>query len=240
MKHTRKNVLSYLGSLQLDCKIIKVPQCSDEWFSLRRGRITASRLADVCAKPETKRYKQYRREKVLELLGHENVEESPEWARHGRENEPRAIAGYEYKYGVDVEHDIIMISNKYPWLSSSPDILQIVPSDDPEKPDEYNQGGEIKCRSMYKNYKKFRQLAIDKKGTTGACPASNRHQIQGNIWVSGWKFWWMINYYIGDNLEGGVVNKIHRVGIPRDQKLIDQMEERCLIFMKECYELAGL
>ena len=53
----------------MDCKIIKVEQGSDEWLALRRSRITASRLADVMADPKTKRYQQYRREKVLELLG---------------------------------------------------------------------------------------------------------------------------------------------------------------------------
>ena len=230
----------------MDCRIIRVEQGSDEWLALRRSRVTASRLGDVMAGKDTKRYKKYRREKVLELLGNENVEESPEWARHGRENEPKAIAGYEYKYEVDVEHDIFMISNKYDWLAASPDMLQIakpivvdgvevLPSED-----EFDQGGEIKCRALYKNYKLERQLAVDHKGTIRACPACDRHQVQGNIWVSGWRFWWYVNYYIGDDLEGGLVNKIHRVGIPRDDKLIAAMEIRALEFMKECYELAGL
>jgi hypothetical protein len=220
----------------MDCRIIRVEQGSDEWLALRRSRITASRLGDVMAKPDTKRYQQYRREKVLELLGNENVEEAPEWARHGRENEDKAIAGYEYKYAVDVEHDVFMISSQYDWLAASPDMLQLAPEAD----EEFDQGAEVKCRALYKNYKLERQRAIDKKGTTGACPACDRHQVQGNIWVSGWRYWWYVNYYIGDDLEGGMVNKIHRVGIPRDQKLIDEMEVRCLKFMKECYELAGL
>lgn len=230
----------------MDCRIIRVEQGSDEWLALRRSRITASRLGDVMAGKDTKRYKKYRREKVLELLGNENVEESPEWARHGRENEPKAIAGYEYKYEVDVEHDIFMISNKYDWLAASPDMLQVakplvvegVEVLPPE--DEFDQGGEIKCRALYKNYKIERQRAIDHKGKTTAAPACDRHQVQGNIWVSDWRFWWFVNYYIGDDLEGGLVNKIHRVGIPRDDKLIAAMEIRALGFMKECYELAGL
>ena len=53
----------------MDCRIVKVEQGSDEWLALRRSRVTASRLADVMAKPDTKRYQKYRREKVLELLG---------------------------------------------------------------------------------------------------------------------------------------------------------------------------
>lgn len=232
----------------MDCKIIKVEQGSDEWLDLRRSRVTASRLADVMAKPETKRYQKYRREKVLELLGNTNVEESPEWARHGRENEPKAIAGYEWKYEIDVEHNVFLISKKYDWLGASPDMLHIVEvepepgqlADDPENEDEYDDGGEIKCRALFKNYKAARDQAERYKGMTMAVPACDRHQIQGNMWLTGWSRWWYVNFYIGDDLEGGLTQKIHRVAVKRDQKLIDAMEIRCLKFMAECYEMAGL
>jgi hypothetical protein len=220
----------------VDCRIIKVEQGSDEWLALRRSRITASRLADVMAKPDTKRYQKYRREIVLELLGNENVEESPEWARHGRENEPKAIAGYEWKYGVDVEHDVFLIHNEYDWLGGSPDMLHTV--EDAE--DEYDDGGEIKCRALFKNYKARRTQAQLYDGQTQAIPACDRHQVQGNMWLTGWSRWWYVDYYIGDDLEGGLTQKIHRVAVKRDQKLIDAMEIRCLKFMKECYERAGL
>ena len=49
-----------------------------------------------------------------------------------------------------------------------------------------------------------------------------------------------VNYYIGDDLEGGEVQKIHRIAVPRNQELIDAMEVRCLEFMKECYERADI
>lgn len=236
----------------MDCKIVKVEQGSDEWLTLRRSRITASRLADVMADPKTKRYRQYQREKVLELLGNTNVEESPEWARHGRENEPKAIAGYEWKYGIDVEHNVFLIHKEYDWLGGSPDMLHIVeiPDEDPDHPEEgplpkdgeaeYDDGGEIKCRAMFKNYKAARDQAERYKGMKLSVPACDRHQLQGNMWLTGWSRWWYINFYIGDNLEGGLTQKIHRVAYARDQKLIDAMEIRCLKFMAECYERAGL
>ena len=228
----------------MDCRIIKVEQGSDEWLALRRSRITASRLGDVMAKPDTKRYQKYRREKVLELLGHENAEESPEWARHGRENEPKAIAGYEWKYNVDVEHNVFLIHNEYDWLGASPDLLQIAELDTTTTheglDDLYDEGGEIKCRAMFKNYKARRTQAKLYEGQTQAIPACDRHQVQGNMWLTGWSRWWYIDYYIGDDLEGGLTQKIHRVPVKRDQKLIDAMEIRCLKFMKECYEMAGL
>jgi len=215
----------------MDCRIITVEQGSDEWLDLRRTRITCSRLADVCAGKDTKRYTQYRQEKTKELLGHKGVEETPEWAEHGKENEPRALAGYEYKYEQEVEHNVFLISNKYDWLSCSPDLLHLP---------YYLEGGEIKCRALFKNYRKFRQLGVDHRGTIKACPASDRHQVQGAMWITGFKRWWFINYYIGTGREGWQVQKIDRIAIPRDDKLIEAMEIRCLEFMKECYEEAGL
>lgn len=232
----------------MDCKIVRVEQGSDEWLALRRSRITASRLADVMADPKTKRYRQYQREKVLELLGNTNVEESPEWARHGRENEPKAIAGYEWKYGVDIEHNVFLIHKEYEWLGGSPDMLHIVesgealPMSSPVDPEaqEYDEGGEIKCRAMFKNYKAARDQAERYKGMKLSVPACDRHQLQGNMWLTGWNRWWYVNFYIGDNLEGGLTQKVHRIAYARDQKLIDAMEIRCLKFMAECYERAGL
>ena len=96
----------------MDCKIIAVEQPSDDWHDLRHCRITASRMADVCAKKDTKRYQRYLGEKIKELCGHKGVEETPEWAQHGKENEPRALAAYEYKFDVQVEHNVFLIHRK--------------------------------------------------------------------------------------------------------------------------------
>ncbi len=215
----------------MDCRIITVEQGSDAWLDLRRTRITCSRLADVMAKPDTKRFRQYFQEKVKELLGHKGVELTPQWASHGKENEPRALAAYEYRYDVEIAHDLFLISNEYDWLSCSPDLLHL--------PD-YLEGGEVKCRQLYKNYRKYRQLGHDHRGTTKACPPENRHQVQGAMWVTGFNRWQFVNYYIGTDLEGGMAQKIERVAIPRDNKLIAQMETRCLEFMQSCYKEAGL
>jgi len=215
----------------MDCRIVEVQQGSDEWLDLRRTRITCSRLADVMAKKDTKRYTKYREEKVKELLGHKGVEESPEWATHGKENEGRALAAYEHQVGAVVAHDLFLISDKYEWLSCSPDLLHLP---------HYDDGGEIKCRALYKNYRKYRQRAHDSAGSTNACPPENRHQVQGAMWLTGLPRWGFINYYIGSDLEGGMAQKLHHVWIPRDQRLIDLMEVRCLEFMTECYERAEL
>jgi hypothetical protein len=215
----------------MDCRIVTVEQGSDEWLDLRRNRITCSRLADVMAKPTTKRYKQYQREKIKEMLGHRNVEETPQWAMHGKEQEPLALAAYEWRYELDVEHDVFLISEKYDWLGGSPDLLHLP---------NYDAGGEIKCRALYKNYRKYRDLAEDHEDTIKACPAENRHQVQGHMMLTGFDRWGFINYYNGSNLEGGIAQKLHRVWIPRDNDLIEKMAEAAKAFIAECYEEAGL
>lgn len=95
-------------------------------------------------------------------------------------------------------------------------------------------------RKLYKNYRKFIRMAKDNAGTIKVCPAADRHQVQGAMWITGFKRWWYINYYIGSDLEGGQVQRIHRQAVMRDNTLIKAMEIRCLEFMKECYEEAGL
>lgn len=208
-----------------------VEQGSEEWLDLRRTRITCSCLRKVMAKKTTKSYTKYRQEKVLELLGHKQVEETPEWAQHGKEHEPKALAGYDYKYKQQIEHNVFLIHKEHDWLAASPDFLHL--------PD-YMAGGEVKCRQLYKNFRKHRADAEKYKGSYRCIPACDRHQVQGAIWLTGFKYWWYVNYYIGDDLEGGMVQKIHRVAVPRDQKLIDAMETRCMEFMKEVYERAEL
>jgi len=188
-------------------------------------------MADVCANKDTKRYTQYRQEKTLELLGHKGVELNPEWAQAGKENEPRALAGYEYKYEVEVEHNVFLISKKYDWLACSPDLL-VLPN--------YDEGAELKIRKLYKNYRQHVATAEQYKGTQRCIPACDRYQVQTAIWLTGFGYWWYSSYYLGDDLEGGQAQKIHRVAVPRDQELIDHMEVRCLEFMTDCYERAEL
>jgi hypothetical protein len=208
----------------MDCRIVEVEQNTDEWSELRACRITASRLADVCAKHTTKRYKAYLHEMVLELLGHRFVEDRPEWYAHGRELEPRALGALEWKYNEDLNRDLFLIHNKYDWLGCSPDAMSAG----------FHEGYEIKCRKMYKNYLSEVQFVQSNAGSK-VVPYVNRHQIQGAMWVSGLQHWWYVNYY--ESQKDGQ-RKLNRVQVPRDDTLIFHMELKCLEFMHEAYDLA--
>jgi hypothetical protein len=209
------------------CQIVEVEQNSDEWLALRRGRINVSRLGDVMAKPSTKRFKQYHEEKVLELLGHTEVEDNPEWYRHGRDMEPRALGRYDWKYGTEGLHNLYLIHGEYRWLGYSPDWID----------KEYTEAAEFKSRKYYRGYREEMKRLDRQETPAKLAPASNRHQIQGGVWMTGFQGLWYVNYY--EDQRDGTWN-IDRVWIPRDQKLIDAMEERCLEFITSCYEAASV
>ena len=216
----------------MDCKIIRVEQNSDEWLNLRRCRITCSRLGDVMAKPTTKRYQEYQRQIAQELCGIEHPEKDAPWFAHGKELEPRAIGAYQFRYNVQLERNVFLVHKEYDWLGCSPDGLY---------PD-HTQGVEVKCRALYKNYRMAKQMAehFASVNPLRAVEPGYRFQVQGAMWVTGLEHWWYVNYYEGEDLNGVPQRKLHRVEIPRDQELIDEMELRCMAFMSECYEIAGL
>ena len=163
----------------MECRVVQVEQGSDEWLDMRRTRITASCLHKVMAKKDTKAYTKYRQEIVLELLGHKNVEESPEWAREGREHEPKALAGYQWRFEQKLEHNIFLIHKKYDWLAASPDFLHVTADN------QYDEGGEMKSRKLYKNYRKMVDDADLYKGTIRSCHVHDRQQVQEAMGLTG-------------------------------------------------------
>jgi len=228
----------------MECHVKEVEQGSDEWLALRRCRITASRLGVVMSKPSTQGYQKLQRQIAQELNGYEPVEEDAPWFAHGKEQEPRALGQYQWEYNVNIAHDVFLIHKEYDWFGASPDLFEIIPPPADQKPDLSicDTGGEIKCRAMYKTYLKYVRMAekMEAIDPFKSVPAENRFQVQGAMWMTGFESWYFINYYEGHDFEGREQRLIHRVEIPRDQDLIDRMELRCLAFMRECHEIAGV
>ena len=221
----------------IDCKIIVVEQGSDAWLNLRRCRITASRVADVMAKPSTKRYQDYQTQLAQELSGIEQPEKDSPWFAHGKEMEPRALAAYDWKYADEMDrkpliHDVFLVHNEYDFLGCSPDGLY----------HDYSAGVEVKCRALYKNYRTEVQMAdhFEMINPLRCVSPEYRFQVQTSMMVTGLESWWYVNYYEGKDLNGEHQRKLHRVEIPRDEEFIDKIELRCLVFIKEVYEIAGL
>lgn len=81
-------------------------QGSPEWHQARLGCVTASRIADVCARTKTgfgASRANYMAELIVERLTGEQAERFTNAAmQHGTETEPEARTAYEFRHNVDV------------------------------------------------------------------------------------------------------------------------------------------
>lgn len=84
----------------------EIEQLSDEWFAIRRGKVTASRLSDVTAKTRSgwgASRANYAAELIAERLTGVTVDRFRNAAmQHGVDTEPEARAAYEFMSGNTV------------------------------------------------------------------------------------------------------------------------------------------
>ena len=207
----------------IHCKLIEVEQGSAEWKALRCGRITASRMGDVLAGKDTRRYIDYRMQLALELLGHKEDEEQARWMRHGKEMEPHIRSAYEFKTGYAVTNDVFCISEKYDWLGCSPDGLVL--------PD-HDIAIEIKSREKMSTY----ETVLAKQRRLGKIDSNYRAQVAAQAWIMGLP---AIDYCEGwVNLEYQKT-RLQVITVPIDENLVKKMEIRCLQLMVEVFQLAS-
>ena len=205
------------------CKLIEVEQGSAEWKALRCGRITASRMGDVLAGKDTRRYANYRMQLALELLGHVDDEEQAQWFEHGKAMEPHIRNAYAKKFDREVTADVFCISSEYDWLGCSPDGLVL--------PD-YDMAIEIKAREKMSTYEKV----LAKQRRLGKIDSNYRAQVAAQAWIMGLP---AIDYCEGwADLDRKKV-RLHIKTVPIDEKLVELMEFRCLQLMVEVWQLAS-
>ena len=98
-------------------------QRTDEWFAARLGKITASRIGDVMAKPTTAAYRKYLVQLVTERLTGARVEAFTNAAMDwGTETEPQARAAYGFAHEAVVETGFVDHPT-VPMSGASPDGL---------------------------------------------------------------------------------------------------------------------
>lgn len=104
----------------------EIIQGSDEWFDLKRGKVSASKIADVMSKlkggAEPASVKNYRATLVCERLTGTTEESYCNAAmQRGVELEPLARECYEFIKGVTVEQIAFVDHPTVPWSGASPD-----------------------------------------------------------------------------------------------------------------------
>ncbi len=178
-----------------------------EWNDFRGPRITGSRLGDVLARPDTKRYRYYMEDIVDALMGFKKFPKDEPWFDHGNEWEDEAIGLYEWEENVTVERIGVLVHPKYDFISCSPD-GQIGDF----------AGLEVKCHKSLKEYLKSVRAGI---------PTQHIPQVQGYLWISGRPYCDFVSYYRNFDKTKRLIN-VHPVY--SDLKYHRRLENACLNF----------
>ena len=187
-----------------------IRQGSDDWHSLRRGVVTASNFGLVLTKGRGKTRRSY-----MERLLHEIIMgSSPEmfWSeamRRGTELEPEARTAYAENTGHTVREIAMAFLDGERRIGGSPDGL--IGEDG---------GLEIKCPLPETHEKYLQEGRVPKKYTA---------QIQGNLWITGRKWWDFVSY-------APEFQTSHRMllrRVPRDEEYIAHLRAEILRFVEE-------
>lgn len=157
-----------------------IVQGSPEWFALRSGKITASRISDVMAKgkgaAESVTRAKYRAQIVAERLtgAAQEDEYESEAMRRGKEKEPFARAAYEAEKGLLVDQVAFVVHPDIPNAGCSPD-GRVEP----------DGGCEIKCPNTATHIRWI---------IAGEVPAEHVKQMQWCMAVTGAAWWDFVSF----------------------------------------------
>lgn len=180
--------------------------------------ITASRMGDVLAGPETDRRWAYIRDVVADIVGSPDWDETrtPSWFSHGKEWEQEAKDFYTFMTGYDVI-DVAFVRHPHlQFVGCSPD--GFIGADG---------GVEIKCTYKLDVLDKVRQHGLQ---------AMHKPQVQANLWITGRRWWDYAVYYRSYNTTDCGIS-IHRI-LP-DKEYHAKLSAACHVFWKQCEELAN-
>ncbi len=186
-------------------------QGSAEWRQARCGVVTASNFKLVLTKGRGKTRKNYMRRLVQEIMSGE-PEEPTYWSgamMRGTELEPHARRAYESASTHTVREVGLVFLNSDRRIGASPDGLI------------GNDGGlEIKCPLPHTH---------DKYLGDGRVPAIYKPQIQGNLWITGRKWWDFVSFAPERTHHERII--IHRM--QRDEDYITRLRIEVERFVRE-------
>ena len=106
-------------------KVITAEQGSEAWLAARAGKVTASMISNVLAKPETAAYRDYQAQIVAELLTGkpQGSDFTNEAMQFGTEQEPFARSAYEVFTGFTVDEVGLVLHPTIDRAGASPDGL---------------------------------------------------------------------------------------------------------------------
>lgn len=198
-----------------------IDQRSEEWFAIRAGKITASRMHDVMLERDLEPFKSGPRKgqdkpppkpllDYAHQLAAERLTGRPRKQAHGRaltwgrDVEPAAVAAYQAETGEIVELSEFVKHPKYDFIGASPDFL--VGNDG---------GGEIKSPESSE---------VHLETLLTGLPPEHIEQIQGGLWVTDREWWDFVSYH-PDFPEK---YRLYIQRVPRNDEYIQRLESACL------------
>ena len=189
--------------------VMEMPQGGEDWLRARRGVVTASNFHLVLARGSGKTRRAY-----MERLAWEIVSGAPgegafmsEAMARGKALEPRAREAYRAASGLDVREVGLVFLDEGRRIAASPDGLI---GDD--------GGLEIKCPLPHRH-----EACVAR----GCVPPRHRAQIQGNMWVSG-RRWWDFVSFAPEADEPLFIRRVHR-----DEAYVDMLRREVARFLQE-------
>lgn len=190
-------------------RILTTTQGDDAWEVARKGRITASSIANVLAGKNTKSRREYILQLVLDLEGIEDFRDSAQWFADGRKYEAHARGWYNWEREPVTECGFVLHEH-YNWLGASPDGFV----------------GDDGCVEI--KYRKWLRTFTD--SIAKPIPRLYDYQMQAQMWVCDKQWCDYINYW-RDDATGKEQGHIRRV--ERDEAKIVELENACFVFWEE-------
>lgn len=191
-----------------------IVQGTPEWHEARRGKVTSSRVVDVCAKIKSGAPAATRANYMAQLLleritGRVEPTFQSRAMQDGIEREPEAREIYAFLTDVDVEQVGFVDHPTIPMAGSSPDGL--VGADG---------GVEFKCPFAATHLETL---------FTGKVHRDYAFQIQWNMAVTGRRWWDYVSFHpsFPEHL------RVFIKRVPRDQDVIDNLETEVRAFQEE-------
>jgi len=198
-------------------------QGGEDWFRIRCGKITSSRISTVLASGRGGGKSKTRRDYMDDLCSERGTglpassftNSAMEW---GTEHEDEAVGAYEREKEKEVQQcavkriGFVELSD---WIGGSPDGL-------------VGDDGiiEVKCPNSKTQYRYSRMLLAD---PTWFDP-TYKYQMQGNLWVTGRKWCDWISF---DPRYKDPAKRLLIVRVPRDEQAIAEIQIGCERFKQE-------
>lgn len=187
-------------------------QHSPEWYAAKAGRITGTRFASAMAKPDTAAYQNLVIDLAWErVFGPDDPADRfvSKAMQNGIECEPEAFDWYAFTTDYTCRQAMFVVHGVHDFIGVSPDLL-------------VNQDGlaQVKCPERRAHLEVIQKNRL---------PAQYRWQVHGEIWTCDRDWSDFVSYHPA--LRGAVIR------VDRDEKLIAELETRCLQVNAEADEL---